>query len=135
MFPILYHSPEQLTICISQCFVACLSCLFCSITIYKKTFCYIKSSNMEEYRYCFVLFCSFYNDFIRVLYVVLQSAVNNVYTSVLYIVLERAVHNECIRVLYVVLESAVYKEHSTRIRWFFLRVQFISSTYAYTTLF
>jgi len=58
---------------------------------------------MEEYRYCFVLFCSFYNEFIRVLYVVLQ----------------RAVHNECIRVLYVVLESAVYKEHSTRIRWFF----------------
>jgi len=48
---------------------------------------------MEEYRYCFVLFCSFYNELIRVLYVFLQSAVYNVYTSVLYIVLERAVYN------------------------------------------
>ena len=47
-YPILYHSPEQLTICIFPVFC----CLFVLLVLFhnvcKKTFCYIQSSNMEE---------------------------------------------------------------------------------------
>ena len=56
-YPILYHSPEQLTICIFPVFCCLLFCLFCSIS-FIKTFCYIQFSNMEEIKilYCIVLY-------------------------------------------------------------------------------
>ena len=63
-YPILYHSPEQLTIliCCSDWFcLQCLQCFYCLFVLFhnvcKTAFCYIQSSNMEEIKivYCIVL--------------------------------------------------------------------------------